>query len=128
MTSIREKHSTGRFLAKEDIPGEWPQGGRIFTVDRFDEENVARQDQSPQLKPIMHFKDADVKPMVLNKGNNRLTLKWWKTDAEAAGSKVLVFVDPTVTDANDKVVGGLRLAEPKDKGQHGDEPSDDIPF
>lgn len=128
MTSIREKHSGGRFLAKEDIPGEWPQGGRILTVDKFDEENCARQDQAPQLKPIMYFMEPDVKPMVLNKGNNKKTLAWWPNDTDAHGSKVLVFVDPTVTDASDKVVGGLRLAEPKEKGAHGAEPDDKIPF
>ena len=123
--SVREKHSGGRFLAKEDIPGDWHRNGLILTVRGFDEENVAREDQKAQLKPIMHFEDADVKPMVLNKGNNKLTLAYWKTDAEAQGSKVLVYVDPTVTDQNDKVVGGLRLGKPSEKTA---EPSDDIPF
>ena len=123
--SVREKHSGGRFLAKEDIPGAWHKNGIILTVDRFDEENVARQDQQAQLKPVMYFQDADTKPMVLNKGNNKKTLAWWASDADAKGSKVLVYVDPDVTDANDKVVGGLRLALPEAKDA---EPSDDIPF
>lgn len=126
MKSVREKHSGGRFLSKDDIPGPWHRNGRVFTVDRFDEENVAREDQQAQVKPIMYFQDADVKPMVLNKGNNKKTLKWWATDAQAHGAKVLVYVDPDVTDANDTVVGGLRLAQPSEKESA--EPSDDIPF
>ena len=122
--SVREKHSGGRFLSKDDIPGEWHRNGLILTVSHFDEENVAREDQKAQVKPIMYF-EGDVKPMVLNKGNNKLTLKWWASDAEAKGSKVLVYVNPTVTDQNDKVVGGLRLGTPDEKTA---EPSDDIPF
>lgn len=123
--SVRERHSGGRFLAKEDIPGDWHKNGLILTVDRFDEENVAREDQRPQLKPIMFFEEPDAKPMVLNKGNNKLTLKWWASDEAAKGSKVLVYVNPEVTDQNDKVVGGLRLGKPEEKEA---EPSDDIPF
>ncbi len=123
--SVRERHSGGRFLAKEDIPGDWHRNGLVLTVDSFSEENVAREDQKAQLKPIMSFQDADVKPMVLNKGNNKLTLKWWKSDDDAKGSKVLVYVDPTVTDQNDKVVGGLRLGLPSEKEA---EPDDQIPF
>ncbi len=128
MSNFREKAAEGKYLAAEDIPGDWPQNGLVLTIKEITQENVARQDQKPQDKPVIYFEESDYKPMVLNKGNTKLTLKWWPgEDSACIGKKVLVYTDPNT---NNPQTGencrGLRLEQPSAKGAG--EPDDGIPF
>ena len=52
-----------KYLKKEDFPAP-----RVVTVSHYDQVNMAKQGEKPDMKYVIYFKELD-KPMTLNKTN-----------------------------------------------------------
>ena len=109
----------GRFLGAVDLPDhEYPPNAVTAKIADLTEENLAREGQPAERKPILHFDPkgdpADLKPMACNKTNAKFLIKHFRTDDETKiiGRTIGIFVDPTVQNAQGAVVGGLRLCAP----------------
>lgn len=103
--------SESRFLKKEDVK-EYGQGGVILTISHVEIDNVGMDDK-PEEKPVIHWKNPGIKPMILNKtnwGNMQLALGVDdETDSEdLRGCRVVVWADPTIKYMG-KIVGGLAI-------------------
>lgn len=124
-----------KFLKKEDFPEP-----RIMTIQKFESENVAKEDEIPEIKWTIYFV-GEKKPMVINSTNIQILKAAFGSPAAAVGQRVQVYVDPNVSFGG-KLVGGLRLRGPSKKPtpapapavedtsptQYTDEFQDDIPF
>lgn len=110
-----------KFMKKEDV-GE----GKLVTIAELEQQNVAMDDQPPELKWIMHFKEFD-KGMVLNWTNIQLTAKALGTEEtdEWIGKKIVVYEDANVSFGG-KLVGGIRVRAAKKTSVSGAD--EEIPF
>ena len=138
---VLKDHAGGKYLRSEDIDGVGLEHGRTVTIADFTEADVSREtDDHSELKPIIHFADDGIKPMVLNKTNLNFILGHFGDQEKLIiGKKVLIWVDDNVQYAG-KRVKGLRLAENTiqaavtkaqekvDKKDFAPDPNDDIPF
>ena len=129
---VLKDHAGGKYLRSEDIDGIGQQAGSVYTILDFTEADVSREsDDHSEMKPVVHFKDDGVKPMVLNKTNLNFILGHFGDDeTKIIGKKVLVWVDDNVQYAGNRVKG-LRLAAAivkKDETDPGESFGDDIPF
>jgi len=120
-----------KFLKKEDA-GE----GKLVTIASMEQQNVALDDQPPEMKWILHFHEFD-KGMALNWTNLQLIAK--ATGSEETedwiGKKIVIYEDPNVSFGG-KLVGGIRVravrkttaapAQPKDNGYLPPEPPDEF--
>lgn len=96
------------YLKQADVDSDY-----IVTIAKIEQKNVARDDDPPELKWLVHFAEFD-KPMVLNSTNIQLTEKACKSDDtdDWVGKEVIVYTDPNVSYGG-KVTGGLRIREHK---------------
>ena len=128
---VLKDHAGGKYLRSSDIDGTGQDAGLVVTILDFTEADVSREsDEQSELKPIIHFKDDGVKPMVLNKTNLNFILgRFGDDEKKIIGKKIMIWVDDNVQYAG-KTVQGLRLADvrAKETATTDDEPSDDIPF
>lgn len=123
--SLLKRYSGGKYLSSEDFPEDrvWKECGVVLTITGFTEENVAREDQNPEVKLIVQFEDS--KPLVANKTNtNTITGLFGTDETKVVGKKIGLYVDPTVKNKG-KTVRGLRLCDHKEIGE---DFKDDIPF
>lgn len=91
----------------------------LLTIDHYTRENLAQDGKPAQYKFIAHFKELNVKPMVLNKTNgNRIAMiaKLQETDdiELSIGTKVVVYFDDMI-EMMGEIVGGLRIRAPKNQ-------------
>jgi len=92
-----------KYLKQEDVDGDTP-----VTVVALKKTNVARDDETPELKWVIQFSEFE-KPMVLNSTNlKRLFKALGDNSDDWVGGKVILFVDENVEYAG-KITGGLRL-------------------
>lgn len=93
------------FLKQSDFD----ENGLICTVDRLEQQNVARDDEPAENKWIVFFREFD-KGMVLNTTNINLLAKACDSDDtdDWTGKEVVVYVDPNVGFGG-KTTGGLRI-------------------
>lgn len=110
--------STSKYLAKEDCdpPLLVTVGG--MTLDEME------TDGQKERKAVLHFQEADIKPMILNNTNKELlkVVTGGRTVGEIRGKKIVVYNDPTVMFGK-KAVGGIRIRAPKNQ-----QPIDDVPY
>jgi hypothetical protein len=119
--------SESKYLSKSDVGPD----GVILTVRGFKREMV-KGDDGDEEKTVLHFLEADYKPMILNRTNSQLlgVVTGAKTAGEAKGKQVVVYNDATITFGG-RVTGGLRIkaipgapSAPKSAAKL----DDDIPF
>jgi hypothetical protein len=98
----------GKYLKKEDC-----DPPTLVTIDRFEEENVAREDQPTDMKWVMYFKDNE-KGLVMNSTNLQLAAIAFGTQEtdEWIGRSLVLYHDPNVSFGG-KLVGGIRVRAPK---------------
>jgi hypothetical protein len=98
----------GKYLKKEDC-----DPPMLVTIDRFEEENVAREDQPTDMKWVMYFKDNE-KGLVMNSTNLQLAAIAFGTQEtdEWIGRSLVLYHDPNVSFGG-KLVGGIRVRAPK---------------
>lgn len=132
-----------KYLKKDDVGG-----GIQATIFKFEEANVAMENQPPEMKWLVYFKELE-KPLVLNSTNAQAIAEIFGIDElnDSIGKKVILYTDPNVSFAG-KRVGGIRVKackgkpaaakgtknaapEPGDEEVGGDQASltdDEIPF
>lgn len=94
-----------KYLAKADFEDE-----QVCTIKGVKQENLAKDDQQPEFRWVLYFRDAPVpKGMVMNITTIRVLEQAFGGDTDQwVGNKVVVYIDPNVSFGG-KVVGGLRL-------------------
>ncbi len=102
----RSQAFTGNYLKQEDAPHPF-----VATVGSVQMETLG-QGADAETKPVLHFTDSHIKPMVLNFGNWTIIESAYGEDSDMwTGKPVEVYVDPNVMFGSKKV-GGLRLRIP----------------
>jgi hypothetical protein len=98
-----------KFLKKEDVGI-----GVLVTIGNITKENVAQEGADPEYKYCMSFAELD-KPLVLNSTNLHILQAILLSDEsdDWTGKKIVLYTDPTVSFGG-KVVGGIRIRQPKD--------------
>lgn len=92
-----------KYLKQEDVDVEI-----AVTVNALKKQNVARNDEAPDLKWVVKFTEF-TKPMVLNPTNIKRCFKALGANSDDwIGRKMILYVDESVESAG-KVTGGLRL-------------------
>ena len=118
-----------KYIKKEDV-GQ----GKLVTIADLQQQNVAMEDQPPEMKWIIHFHEFS-KGMVLNWTNVQLIAKALGTEEtdEWKGKKVVLFEDANVSFGG-KLTGGIRVRaarlKPDTQAEEPKKPDfdDDIPF
>jgi hypothetical protein len=102
----------GKYLKKEDC-----DPPMLATIERFEEENVAREDQPEDLKWVMYFENNE-KGLVMNTTNLQLAAKAFGTEEtdDWIGKQIVLYHDPNVSFGG-KLVGGIRVRAPKGKSK-----------
>ncbi len=106
-----------KYLKKEDIDDD-----TIVTVRGIREENVGREDDRPEMKWILFFREFQ-KGMVLNPTNAQLVAKALGSDDsdDWIGKRLVMYVDDSVSFGG-KIVGGLRVKAYRKPRQDDDPP------
>ena len=126
-----------KYLKQSDIPDPV-----IVTVQGVKQVNVAKDDEAPELKWAIKFREFD-KPMILNTTNIHVAAKVFGNDDtdKWRGQEIVLYTDPNVSFGG-QVVGGLRFrgqekapvkaasrsAAPKGSGGNFNDMPDDIPW
>jgi hypothetical protein len=118
-----------KYIKKEDVGR-----GKLVTIERLEQQNVALEDQPEELKWTAYFKEFS-KGMVLNWTNIQLIARALNTEEsdEWIGKQVVLFEDPNVSFGG-KLIGGIRVREIRTKSKPApqetpnEEFDDDIPF
>ena len=118
-----------KYIKKEDV-GQ----GKLVTIADLQQQNVAMEDQPPEMKWIIHFHEFS-KGMVLNWTNVQLIAKALGTEEtdEWKGKKIVLFEDANVS-VGVKLTGGIRVRaarlKPDTQAEEPKKPDfdDDIPF
>jgi hypothetical protein len=96
-----------KFLKQSDFPQD-----RLLTIVGVKRENMAKEDEAPEYRWTVKFKELD-KPMVANSTNLKRIFRICGDDTdEWPGKRVVVYTDPDI-EYQGKVVGGLRIRAPK---------------
>jgi len=95
-----------KYISQGDV-----EGGKVVTVSKLDQENVAAADKPEEIKWILHFKEFQ-KPLVLNWTNIQLMAVCTGSEDsdDWTGKKVELYVDPTISFGG-KIVGGVRIRQ-----------------
>lgn len=97
-----------KYLKKDDVGG-----GIQATIFKFEEANVAMENQAEEMKWLVYFRDLE-KPLVLNSTNAQAIAEIFGIDElnDSIGKKVVLYTDPGVQFAG-KRVGGIRIRAAK---------------
>ena len=103
------KMTESKYLKQEDVGEE----GKLVTIESLKRTNVAREDDEPEWKYVMHFRETQ-KPLVMNATNIQLCARACGSDEtdEWVGKRIVLYADPNVSYAG-KLVGGIRIRAPK---------------
>jgi len=103
------KMTESKYLKQEDVGEE----GKLVTIESLKRTNVAREDDEPEFKYVMHFRETP-KPLVMNATNIQLCARACGSDEtdEWVGKRIVLYADPNVSYAG-KLVGGIRIRQPK---------------
>ena len=84
----------------------------IVTIASIAEEKVIGPGGKEEVKPVMRFKERDIKPLILNKVNQKTIAKILKTPyiERWVGNRIQLYADPTVKFGKE-VTGGVRVRE-----------------
>lgn len=97
-----------KYLSKEDCGS-----GLLVTIAGMTHDNLARDGEPPEHKPVLHFQEPNVKPMILNVTNREILQEDFKvhTVGELKGLQILLYHDRNVSFGG-KRVGGIRIGVP----------------
>ena len=104
--------STSKFIKKEEC-----DPAILVTIQRVVEENVAKENEIPDLKWVIYFAELN-KPLVLNQTNGLLISRICGS-AESddwTGTKVVLYNDPTIMFGGE-IKGGIRVRVPQVQAQ-----------
>ena len=110
--------SNSKYLRKEDIGDDGEEV--TVTIKAVKKENVARDDEEPQYKAAIYFRELP-KPMIANFTNlNRIAAKYGDDTELWVDKQVKVFFDPEVMFGKERK-GGLRVRVPSTKRASNDD-------
>jgi hypothetical protein len=111
MANVNEL-KTSKFLKKEDVGD-----GVLVTIREVTKHNIAIDGAPEDQKYCMTFEELD-KPLVLNSTNGQLIAKITGEQEmdDWSGKKIVLYTDDNVS-FQGKLVGGIRVRAPKDKGK-----------
>ena len=121
---------SSKYLTKEDVTPPV-----TLTITGYKEVNVAMENQAPDMKWALTFKEIE-KPMVLNQTNGNLIAGITESEDfdDWIGKKIVLFNDKSIVFAG-KVTGGIRVRDPKMQAaieelarQGKKKTEDDVPF
>lgn len=103
------KMTESKYLKQEDVG----EDGKLVTIESLARTNVAREDDDPEFKYVMYFRETP-KPLVMNATNIQLCARACGSDEtdEWVGKRIVLYADPNVSYAG-KLVGGIRIRQPK---------------
>lgn len=109
------KMTESKYLKQEDVGEE----GRLVTIKSLERTNVAREDDEPEYKYVIHFHEVS-KPLVLNATNIQLCARACGSEDtdDWTGKKIVLYADPNVSYAG-KLVGGIRIRAPRGQATAG---------
>lgn len=95
---------SSKYLKQADVPDPV-----IVTVQGVKQVNVAKDDDAPEMKWAIKFREFD-RPMILNTTNIHVAAKIFGSDDtdEWKGRELILYTDPNVSFGG-QVVGGLRF-------------------
>jgi hypothetical protein len=109
-----------KYLKQSDVDGE-----RVVTVEALRKTNVAREDEAPEYKYVIKFREFE-RPMVLNSTNIKRLGKALGGDTDDwIGGSVMLYVDPDV-EYGGEVKGGLRVRALAKHGTKANRSVDDV--
>ena len=93
-----------KYVKKEDVGA-----GTLVTIANMTNENVAMDNQPPEMKWVMHFKEA-INPLVMNWTNLQLCAQVTGSDDtdDWTGKQVVLWNDPNVSFGGN-LTGGVRI-------------------
>lgn len=100
-----------KYLKKEDCG----PNGVLVTIERIEQENVAKEGAEPDMKYVMYFQESE-KGTVLNSTNGQSIAKILGSEESDAwiGKRIVLYNDPNVSYAG-RITGGIRVRAPKIK-------------
>lgn len=112
-----------KYLTKDDVTP-----AILVTIDGYEQVNVALENQSPEMKWALTFKETD-KPLVLNQTNGQiLAVILGNDDFDAwLNRRIVLYNDPTIVFAG-KVTGGIRVRAPKGQAAPPPPSEEGLPF
>jgi hypothetical protein len=93
---------TSRYLGQREVPAPFVATMDVVTT-------------VPELRnpDVLHFADKRIKPLPLNLVNRRAIVAIYGKDSAAwHGQPIEIYVDPTVTNSQGRITGGIRLRIP----------------
>lgn len=95
----------------------------LVTIQSFSEENVAMEGKPPEMRWAMHFKELP-KPMIVNSTNAQIIAGFLGSEEtdDWVGKKVVLYDDPNITFGG-KLVGGIRVRQPKNQPKPAPKPA-----
>ena len=98
-----------KYIRKEDV-----DPPKLLTIVGFEKVNVAREDEQPEIKWVMKFREE--KPLVMNSTNLQLAARaFGSEDTDDWLNKTIVaFNDPNVSYGG-RLTGGVRLRAAKNQ-------------
>jgi len=96
------------FLTKEDCGH-----GILVTIERLEQENVAKEGAPQELKYCLYFKEHE-KPMVMNSTKGQMIAKITGSEETDTwpGHKIVLYHDPNISFGG-KLVGGIACRAPR---------------
>ena len=109
-----------KYIKKEDVGN-----GKLVTISKLEQQNVAMDDQPEEMKWIIHFQEFN-KGMVLNWTNIQLISKAVGSEEtnDWVGKKVVIYEDPNVSFGG-KLTGGIRVRAQRTQGEKNEV---DVPY
>ncbi len=113
---------SSKFLKKEDVEQQV-----LVTIKKYEEMNVAMENQAPEMKWALYFNELD-KPLILNQTNGMMIEVITGSDNfdDWIGKQIVLFDDPNVMFGG-KMVGGIRVRMAKTATAE-TQTGDNIPF
>jgi hypothetical protein len=101
-----------KYLKKEDVGK-----GKLVTIERLEQQNVAMENKPEELKWTAFFKEFS-KGLVLNWTNLQLIARALNTEEtdDWIGKQIVLYEDPNVSFGGD-LVGGIRVREVRKPAQ-----------
>ena len=109
-----EKLTHWKKLTDPNYLGIWDMTNEdlIVTIASVAEEKVIGPGGKEEVKPVMRFKEKGVKPLILNKVNQKMIASILKTPyiERWVGNRIQLYADPTVKFGRE-VTGGVRVRD-----------------
>ena len=104
------RNANDMFESKYLKCGDFPNP-RVCTMGEVTDEDMTGN--GTEIKPVLHFQDAGLKSVVLNRTNTSAIVEVYGTDVDSwRGHTMELYADLNVTNPQGQRVGGIRMRKP----------------